>query len=137
MRDLNKIILHCSATQEGKDYSVETIRGWHLKRGWRDIGYHYVIRLNGDIEAGRPLDQIGAHTQGQNTGSIGICYIGGITADGKPKDTLTAKQENALVNLIADLRKLYGPLTLHGHNEYSSKACPSFKVPEKFPRLLK
>ena len=137
MRDLNKIILHCSATQEGKDYSVATIRGWHLKRGWRDIGYHYVIRLNGDIEAGRPLEQIGAHTQGQNTGSIGICYIGGITADGKPKDTLTAKQENALVNLIADLRKLYGPLTLHGHNEYSSKACPSFKVPEKFPHLLK
>lgn len=137
MRPLDKIILHCSATPEGKHFDVETIRKWHLQRGWKDIGYHFVIYLDGSVHEGRPIEQVGAHTQGQNTGSIGICYIGGVTKDGKTaKDTLNEAQEIAMVNLIHALRDEYGDMTLHGHNEFASKACPSFKVYEKFDWLL-
>jgi len=137
VRPLDKIILHCSATPEGKHFDVETIRKWHLQRGWKDIGYHFVIYLDGSVHEGRPIEQVGAHTQGQNTGSIGICYIGGVTKDGKTaKDTLNEAQEIAMVNLIHALRDEYGDMTLHGHNEFASKACPSFKVYEKFDWLL-
>ena len=137
MRPLDKIILHCSATREGQHISVETIRQWHLKRGWKDIGYHYVIYIDGSVHEGRPIEQVGAHTSGQNTGSIGICYVGGVEKDGKtPKDTLNELQETAMVNLIKALREEYGDMTLHGHNEFAAKACPSFKVYEKFNWLL-
>ena len=137
MRPLDKIILHCSATREGQHITVDTIRQWHLKRGWKDIGYHYVIYIDGSVHKGRPIEQVGAHTSGQNTGSIGICYVGGVEKDGKtPKDTLNELQETAMVNLIKALREEYGDMTLHGHNEYAAKACPSFKVYEKFNWLL-
>ena len=137
MRPLDKIILHCSATKEGQHITVETMRQWHLKRGWKDIGYHYVIYIDGSVHKGRPIEQVGAHTKGQNTGSIGICYVGGVEKDGKtPKDTLNELQETAMVNLIKALREEYGDMTLHGHNEYAAKACPSFKVYEKFNWLL-
>ena len=133
MRELNRIILHCSATKEGKDYSVETIRDWHVKgRGWSDIGYHWVIRLDGSIEVGRPLEKSGAHTKGHNKDSVGVCYIGGCDADGKPKDTMNEEQEKAWRMIVLSLRTLYGDLTIHGHNEYANKACPSFIVKEKF-----
>ena len=134
MRDLNRIILHCSATKEGQDFSAATIRGWHVNgRGWRDIGYHWVIRLDGSIEVGRPLDEKGAHTKGHNKDSVGVCYIGGCDADGKPKDTMNPEQEKAWRMIVLSLRTLYGnDITIHGHNEFSNKACPSFTVKEKF-----
>jgi len=137
MRQLDKIILHCSATREGQHIDVDTIRNWHLKRGWSDIGYHYVIYLDGSVHEGRPIEKVGAHTSGQNTGSIGICYIGGVEKDGKtPKDTMNELQDTAMVNLIKALREEYGDMTLHGHNEFAAKACPSFKVYEKYDWLL-
>ena len=133
MRDLNRIILHCSATREGKDFSVDTIREWHVNgRGWSDIGYHWVIRLDGSIEVGRPLEKSGAHTKGHNKDSVGVCYIGGCDADGKPKDTMNPEQEKAWRMIVLSLRTLYGDLTIHGHNEFAKKACPSFIVKEKF-----
>jgi N-acetylmuramoyl-L-alanine amidase len=133
MRDLNRIILHCSATREGKDFSADTIRGWHVNgRGWSDIGYHWVIRLDGSIEVGRPLEKSGAHTKGHNKDSVGVCYIGGCDADGKPKDTMNPEQEKAWRMIVLSLRTLYGDLTIHGHNEFANKACPSFIVKEKF-----
>jgi N-acetylmuramoyl-L-alanine amidase len=132
MRDLKRIILHSSATIEGKDYSVDTIRVWHKKRGWSDIGYHWVIRLDGTIEIGRPLEKSGAHTKGHNKDSVGVCYIGGCDADGKPKDTMNPEQEKAWRMIVLSLRTLYGDLTIHGHNEFTNKACPSFIVKEKF-----
>jgi len=133
MRDLNRIILHCAATREGKDFSVDTIRDWHVKgRGWSDIGYHWVIRLDGSIEVGRPLERSGAHTKGHNKDSVGVCYIGGCDADGKPKDTMNEEQEKAWRMIVLSLRTLYGDLTIHGHNEFANKACPSFIVKEKF-----
>jgi len=137
MRELKRIIFHCSATEDGKDYTVETIRRWHTSppRNWRDIGYHYVIYRDGSIHQGRPIDQQGAHTRGENADSVGICYIGGVR-DGKATDTMTMHQEIAWLKLVHSLRTVFGPLTIHGHNEYANKACPSFIVKEKYPFLL-
>lgn len=128
MRKIDKIIIHCSATPEGRDVKMETIRDWHLKRGWSDIGYHYVIELDGKIVPARPLDRVGAHCKGENTGSIGICYIGGVDQDMNPKDTRTDAQKSALHSLLYDLTDNFANATIHGHNEFSSKACPSFNV---------
>ena len=134
MRDINKVILHCSATPEGKDYSVKTIRGWHVVgNGWSDIGYHYVIQLDGTISQGRPINKSGAHTKGENKNSIGVCYIGGLDKDKSPKDTMNAEQNTAFRMLVLSVRTLFGKdITIHGHNEFSNKACPSFIVKEKF-----
>jgi len=137
MRALKRIILHCTATPEGKHFDVDTIRRWHVKdRGWKDIGYHYVIYIDGSVHEGRPIEQAGAHTSGHNADSIGITYVGGCDAKMKAKDTLNEAQETAMVNLIKSLRELYGEMSLHGHNEFAAKACPSFKVKDKFGWLL-
>jgi N-acetylmuramoyl-L-alanine amidase len=137
MRPLKRIILHCTATPEGKHFDVDTIRRWHVKdRGWKDIGYHYVIYIDGSVHEGRPIEQAGAHTSGHNADSIGIAYVGGCDAKMKAKDTLNEAQETAMVNLIKSLRELYGEMSLHGHNEFAAKACPSFKVKDKFGWLL-
>lgn len=133
-RRINKIILHCSATPEGKDYTVAQIRQWHLARKFFDVGYHYVIYRDGSVHRGRPENQVGAHTTGYNSYSIGICYIGGCAAtknangDYPPKDTRTPAQRAALVRLVAEMRKKYPGATVHGHNEFANKACPSFNV---------
>tara|TARA_R110002012_G_scaffold63845_3_gene167967 strand:- start:11178 stop:11594 length:417 start_codon:yes stop_codon:yes gene_type:complete len=138
MRDINRIIIHCSATPEGRDIDAATIKDWHVNgNGWSDIGYHYVIKLNGEIESGRPLDVTGAHVKGHNKDSIGICYVGGADEDMNPKDTMLDCQEEAMRELIFSLRMVWDKdLTLHGHNEYASKACPSFKVSQKFEDIL-
>lgn len=128
-RTINKIIIHCSATPEGKDYTVNQIKQWHLARNFSDIGYHYVIYRDGSIHKGRPESTVGAHTTGYNNNSIGICYIGGLASDGKtPKDTRTDKQRQALIKLVHDLKKKYPKASVHGHNEFANKACPSFIV---------
>lgn len=130
MRKLNEIIIHCSATEEGRDFTVEDIRRWHVQgNGWRDIGYHFVIYRDGTIHIGRPLEQVGAHTSGHNAYSIGICYVGGVAADRKtPKDTRTPQQREALVTLVRILKQAYGISKVSGHREYANKACPSFDV---------
>jgi len=137
MRDINKIILHCSATREGQDISTETIRGWHVnERGWSDIGYHYVVLLDGTVDKARPVERQGAHVRGKNKGSIGVCYIGGCDADMNPKDTRNEAQKKSLEELITYLMESYDDATLHGHNEFSSKACPSFNVQEVYKELI-
>lgn len=130
MRRIDKIILHCSATPEGKPFTVEDIRRWHKGNGWSDIGYHYVVHLDGSVHAGRPESMVGAHCRGYNGSSIGVCYIGGLTKDGrKPKDTRTPAQKTAMEFLVAELMRRYPGATLHGHNEFNPmKACPCFKV---------
>ena len=129
MRKINEIIVHCSATAEGRDYTVGDIDRWHKSRGWQCIGYHYVIYRDGSVHTGRPVAQIGAHCAGHNANSIGVCYIGGCAADGKtPKDTRTPQQREALRRLVADLQKKYPGATVHGHREFAAKACPSFDV---------
>lgn len=129
MRQVKQIIIHCSCTPAGRNIGATTIRGWHKEKGFNDIGYHYVIRLDGTIEEGRPIDQIGAHCQGHNRNSIGICYIGGTEKDCKtPKDTRTTKQRQALEQLCKQLKAEYPNATIHGHSEFANKACPSFDV---------
>lgn len=130
MRTIKEIIIHCSATAEGKDFTVEDIRRWHVKgNGWKDIGYHYVIYRDGSIHLGRKLEQEGAHCLHHNTNSIGICYIGGCAADGKTaKDTRTPEQKRALLSLVKELKYQYPDATIHGHREFDKKACPSFDV---------
>jgi len=137
-RKINKIILHCSATREGQDISVDTIRKWHVEgRGWSDIGYHYIVSIDGTIKEGRPIDRSGAHTKGQNSNSVGVCYIGGVEKDGKtPKDTRNPEQLMALANLLDALMEMYPGATLHGHNEFANKACPSFDVQKEYDFLI-
>jgi len=131
MRDISHIIIHCSATPEGRDVKAEEIKQWHLDKGWSDIGYHYVIELDGCVQLGRPLDREGAHTIGRNHDSIGVCYVGGMDKDMKePKDTRTQAQLVALRSLLIDLLRKFETPQISGHNQHSSKACPSFDVPE-------
>ena len=137
MREINKIILHCSATREGQDISTEIIKGWHVNdRGWSDIGYHYIVLLDGTVDQGRPVKRQGAHVRGYNKDSIGVCYVGGLDADMNPKDTRTDLQKDSLTELISYLMDSYEDATLHGHNEFSSKACPSFNVEEEYKELI-
>ena len=132
-RKIDKIIIHCAATPEGRDIKMETIKSWHVKgNGWSDIGYHYVIELDGTIKEGRPLHRSGAHTKGHNANSIGVCYVGGIDKDKKPKDTRTEAQREAMDELIGLLSNDYKTATIHGHNEFSAKACPSFDVSKEY-----
>tara|TARA_R110002111_G_scaffold200928_2_gene266193 strand:+ start:598 stop:1011 length:414 start_codon:yes stop_codon:yes gene_type:complete len=137
MREINKIIVHCSATPRHKDFSAEDIRDWHVKgNGWDDIGYHYVIRLNGSIEYGRMVDKYGAHSSGQNYDSIGICYIGGMEKDMKEwSDTRTEEQRESLLLLLKTLKKLHSNAIIYGHKDFSTKACPSFDAKEEYKNI--
>ena len=135
-RTIRELIVHCSATPEGKDYSVDTIRQWHLQRGFSDIGYHYVIYRDGSIHIGRDESIIGAHCTGHNTNSIGVCYIGGCASDGKtPKDTRTTEQKQSLVKLLKELKTKYPQASIHGHRDFSSKACPSFDATKEYSSI--
>lgn len=133
MRKITELIIHCSATPEGKSFSVADIDRWHRQRGWNGIGYHFVIYLDGSIHTGRRLSQIGAHCKGHNTNSIGICYIGGCNSDGKsPKDTRTAAQKSALSTLLKELKKQFPNASIHGHRDFAPKACPSFDATAEY-----
>lgn len=132
MRNIDKIIIHCSATPEGREHTISDITSWHKARGFTTIGYHFLINLEGVILKGRPEEQIGAHCTGQNQNSIGICYVGGTDAKGDPKDTRTDKQKVALIALVKELKEKYPKATIHGHCEFAAKACPSFDVKKEF-----
>lgn len=128
MRKINKIIIHCSATPEGRNVTVGEIDRWHRDRGFSSIGYHWVIYLDGTIHKGREESLAGAHTVGHNADSIGVCYVGGVDKQMKPKDTRTPVQRIALKELVKNLQERYPGATIHGHNEFAAKACPSFDV---------
>ena len=137
MRTISEIIIHCSATPEGKPFTIADIDQWHRQRGFRCIGYHFVIYLDGSVHAGRPITESGAHCQGHNAHSIGICYVGGLNSLGQPKDTRTPKQKEALKALVNQLKNEYPNAKVHGHNEYANKACPCFDVQEEFHKTNK
>ena len=130
MREIKEIILHCSATQDGKDFDVTDIDNWHKKRGWSGVGYHYVIKLDGTVQEGRDEDTIGANAYGHNKYSIGVCYIGGLDDEMNAKDTRTNAQKKALKKLVIKLYYKYRDAKVIGHNEISTKSCPSFDVQE-------
>lgn len=128
MRKITEIIIHCTATRLDAICTVETIRRYHRSLGWRDIGYHYVIYPDGSVHLGRPIEEPGAHTVGHNAHSIGVAYVGGLDADGRPADTRTPIQRVVLLQLVKDLMEEYHITSIHGHNEYAAKACPCFNV---------
>ena len=137
-RKINKIIIHCTATPEGRQIDIDDVRRWHIEeRGWSDVGYHFFFFLDGTIQVGRPLERSGAHTRGHNTDSIGIAYVGGMSADGEqsiPKDTRTEEQKESLVDLLCELRLYYGGI-IYGHRDFSSKACPSFDAKKEYENI--
>jgi N-acetylmuramoyl-L-alanine amidase len=130
MNMIDKIIIHCSATPEGRRTTLEEVTQWHKARGFRTIGYHYLIHLDGSISRGRQEHEQGAHTKGYNKNSIGICYVGGLDKNMKAKDTRTCEQKHALKMLVEQLKDKYTIPTVHGHNEFANKACPCFDVQE-------
>lgn len=132
-RIITEIIVHCTATPEGRATTVNDIRRWHKQRGWSDIGYHYVVYLDGSVHEGRNIDSIGAHTSGHNANSIGVVYVGGLTADGKSaKDTRNQAQKDALLGLLKDLRRIYPSAKIYGHRDFAAKACPSFDAKAEY-----
>jgi len=150
MRPINELIIHCTATpadwRAGSKTSakVSAIRQMHKNRGWSDIGYHFLIDRDGTIAKGRPIERIGAHVKGHNTGTIGIALFGGhgSSENDRFEDNFTPEQEKSLRALIGDLRMRYGPgLKVTGHNQHAAKACPGFAVPRwlarKGPRTSK
>ena len=134
-RTINEIIVHCSATIEGKDYTTADIKKWHLARGFSDIGYHYVIYRDGSIHAGRHINIGGAHCTNHNAHSIGVCYIGGLDKDNKPKDTRTDAQKKSLLSLLTQLKKLYPKANIYPHCEFANKACPCFNAKQEYINL--
>ena len=130
---ITKIIIHCTATPEGRDVKIAEVKRWHVEeRGWSDIGYHWLIELDGAIRKGRPEHIQGAHAKGYNSTSIGVCYVGGVDSNMKAKDTRTDKQKTALHCLVEDLRGRYPKAEVIGHRDVSSKDCPSFDAKEEF-----
>lgn len=127
-RKIEKIIIHCSATPEGRHVTVKEIDKWHRERGFSGIGYHWVVYLDGTVHKGRSEAIGGAHTVGQNAKSIGVCYIGGVDQKMKAKDTRTPAQKIALRELVKNLQSRYPGATIHGHNEFAAKDCPCFDV---------
>jgi N-acetylmuramoyl-L-alanine amidase len=128
-RALTEIVIHCTATPEGRDVTAADVRAWHKAQGWSDIGYHYLVRLDGTVEQGRPEALIGAHVIGHNTGTLGVCYAGGVDAKFAPKDTRTPEQEDALEAVCRALIAKYPSIKkVSGHRDYAPKACPSFDV---------
>lgn len=126
----NYIVIHCSATRPVQNIGAREIRQWHKDKGWSDIGYHFVIKRDGFIDRGRPRDDIGAHVQGHNADSLGICMVGGIAnaAPWGPENNFTDAQWVSLKKLVADMLKLYPKAKILGHRDFPkvAKACPSF-----------
>lgn len=125
MREIDLIVVHCTACDPGCDSDVEDIRQQHLRRGFADVGYHYIIRLDGTVEEGRSLDTVGAHVYGHNKTSIGVAYIGG-----RDEDTRTAAQKASLERVVRELSQRWPQAKIRGHREMPgvSKACPNFEV---------
>lgn len=138
MRQIKYLVVHCSATPENKSFTATDIDRWHKQRGFKKIGYHYVVLLDGTIQTGREESEIGAHVSGYNSYSIGICYIGGMdAANKKPKDTRTEAQKDSLVKLLKELKKKYPTAKILGHRDFPkvAKACPSFDAKSEYQSL--
>jgi N-acetylmuramoyl-L-alanine amidase len=130
MRKINLIVVHCSATKADQECNADIIDKWHRKRGWRKIGYHYVINRSGLLETGRKLEEVGAHVKGKNKHSIGISMIGGLDANGDPECNYTKEQWKQLETLVSQLQADYPEADVDGHNSFAAKACPCFNVKE-------
>lgn len=129
MLPIKFLTVHCAATPEGRDVKADTISAWDIER-FGQISYHWVVELDGTVKRTLPDDKRGAHVGKNNTGNIGICYVGGVDKAMKPKDTRTPAQKKALVELIKGYRFKYPGIIIRGHRDWPgvAKACPSFDV---------
>ena len=142
-RRIDYIVVHCTATPEGLDKTVDQIRAEHKKQGWSDIGYHYVVYRDGTVHLGRDVDISGSHVSGYNSYSIGVVYVGGLENKPiaynklKPKDTRTNEQKDALLALLVNLRRLYPKAKIQGHRDFPkvTKACPSFDAKQEYKNI--
>ena len=136
MREINLIVVHCSATRADRDFTENDLEVCHRHRGFNGAGYHFYIRKNGDIKNTRPLEKPGAHALGYNARSIGICYEGGLDADGKPKDTRTLEQKGALLALLRELRRQFPKALIVGHHDLNPmKGCPCFDAVKEYGQV--
>ena len=136
MRTITLIVIHCSAVRPDQTSSAKKIDEWHKDRGFNGIGYHYVIRRNGEIEPGRPEGQIGAHCVNHNAHSIGVCYEGGLDIRGQPADTRTAEQKQTMRRLLEELHERYPRAMIVGHRDlYPPKDCPCFDAVHEYADL--
>ena len=123
------LVVHCSATKPSMDIGLREIKRWHVDdNGWRDVGYHYIIRRNGEVELGRSNRDTGAHAAGYNHKSISLCMVGGMAEDNSAENNFTAQQWTALLDLVKQIKVDYPEANVIGHNEISEKQCPSFDV---------
>ncbi|MFZ5676305.1 MAG: N-acetylmuramoyl-L-alanine amidase [Pseudomonadota bacterium] len=127
-RTTTYIVLHCSATSSMADIGASEIRHWHKAKGWSDIGYHFVVRRDGEVEEGRSLDEVGSHVRNYNASSVGVCLVGGVDARQRPKNNFTAAQWSALKALLTDLQRQFPSSRVIGHRDFPgvNKACPCF-----------
>lgn len=150
IEQVNHIVIHCTATIEGQDITAKEVHQWHLKRGFSGIGYHYLVRLDGTIEKGRPEYWQGAHVKSHNHNTIGVVYVGGLDKKRAPKDTRTKAQKNSLKGLLCDLLSKYPKADIKGHRDFSKdlnnngviepfefiKSCPCFDAIEEYEYLI-
>ena len=137
-REVNLLVVHCTATRCNKDFPVSTLRASHKSRGFADIGYHFYITRDGETHPCRPVHQIGAHATGWNDKSIGICYEGGLDENGRIADTRTYAQKCALLDLLRQLKTDYPKAKILGHYQLSEnirKACPCFDAKREYAQL--
>jgi N-acetylmuramoyl-L-alanine amidase len=149
-RRIHTLVWHCTATPEGKDYTRAQIKAMHVARGFRDIGYHKIIHLDGKVSPGRPESEIGAHVAGHNLGTLGYSYIGGLDKKGKAKDTRTPAQKAAMIKLTKEAISRYKLRAVLGHRDLSPdldhdgmvephewvKQCPCFNAAPEYAGLL-
>lgn len=151
MRKIDTIIIHCSASRAGVDLHAKDIDRMHREQnGWAGIGYHFVVCLDGSIESGRPVEKVGAHAKGYNGSSLGVCYVGGLDAAGRPADTRTLPQRTSLRRLVNELCRQYSIEKVIGHRDVSPdtngngkvdpweriKECPCFDVISEYKCFL-
>ena len=132
MRKITEIIIHCTATPEGRAVTRADVDLWHRQLGFFGIGYHYLVLLDGTIAEGRPLWRVGAHCADHNRHSVGICYVGGLDSHMRPKDTRTPAQRAALRQLVDRLRSQFPGIRVYGHRDFAAKACPCFDAHSEY-----
>lgn len=132
-RPISELIVHYTATPVGMDVDAEKIREWHITdRGWKDIGYHFVVLPDGNVQIGRDIAQTGAHCAQHNFESIGICYVGGLDENGKGADTRTPEQKVALRAVLTVLKSIFTEAKVFGHKNLTPTACPGYDAKQEY-----
>ena len=127
-RPVSRVFVHSTATKASMNIGRTEIKRWHKARGFSDVGYHLIIRRDGSTEKGRPVDTVGAHARGHNTGSIGVVLVGGLSDAHGPEANFTRAQLRTLRKVLAEMRETYDGVEVLGHRDVAPTACPSFDV---------